>query len=639
MKIVIIGGGIGGMAIGSFLQRKGIETVICEKQPGNCEKGHAFLMHSEALAILNELNSGTGAGLPGTTIGRFKLGRPDGREISNVPLDSWRCIKRNDLVSFLVALQPPGRIKNGRSFSHFIRQDDKIVAAAFANGEVEYGDVFIGADGGNSKVREEIFGKISLTPVAVKEIVGISSNRELAATYRDTFVKFQEAERGLAFGMIPTCANEFVWFMQYDPSIDDLAGDGPDEIRDFCHNMLRNYPSMVNEILGSNDFSKTYIWSTKDFDLLPAFHHKNVVLLGDAAHLTLPFTSAGTTNAMIGAKTLSECLTDTEGYEAAFEKYYRLRSGTIKEHILLGRELKARFLHPGKQKGSGVLLPFINPGSSDKRARPAILHVQYFTDPICSTCWIIQPLLKKMNLEYGNYLNIAYHMGGLLPSWTDCKGKIQCPSDAAEHWEEVGVMYEMPLDGDVWIEDPLSSSFPPSIAFKAAQLQDLDKAVLYLRRIREMVFLEKKNIMKWKFLESAAIEVGLDHVRLRNDYKHDARVAFELDLDLAKALDITGFPTLIFSDGAGRSITLKGYQPYGRIENVILELLPAAKKNEFNKEPGSLFRNFPTMVDEEFALLSNLVRKDAQRVLQELNNKGFIEKMVSKKGNLWRRNR
>jgi predicted DsbA family dithiol-disulfide isomerase len=196
----------------------------------------------------------------------------------------------------------------------------------------------------------------------------------------------------------------------------------------------------------------------------------------------------------------------------------------------------------------------------------------------------------------------------------------------------------MPLDGDVWVEDPLTSSFPPSIAFKAAQLQHRDKAVLYLRRIREMVFLEKKNIMKWGFLESAAIEVGLDPVRLRNDYKYDARIAFEQDLDLAKALDITGFPTLIFSNDTGRSITLKGYQPYSKIENVILELLPAAKKHEIDREPKSLFRNFPTMVDEEFALLSNLMPKDALKVLQELSSKGYIKRQVSKNGNLWRRN-
>ena len=49
--------------------------------------------------------------------------------------------------------------------------------------------------------------------------------------------------------------------------------------------------------------------------------------------------------------------------------------------------------------------------------------------------------------------------------------------------------YDMPIYADVWLEDPLSSSYPPSIAFKAAQMQDTDKAIIFLRRINEMLHL------------------------------------------------------------------------------------------------------------------------------------------------------
>jgi hypothetical protein len=47
----------------------------------------------------------------------------------------------------------------------------------FENGETEYGDIFIGADGSNSKVKS--FGKVNFTPVAVHEIVGISKKRAI----------------------------------------------------------------------------------------------------------------------------------------------------------------------------------------------------------------------------------------------------------------------------------------------------------------------------------------------------------------------------------------------------------------------------------------------------------------------------
>jgi hypothetical protein len=45
-------------------------------------------------------------------------------------------------------------------------------------------------------------------------------------------------------------------------------------------------------------------------------------------------------------------------------------------------------------------------------------------------------------------------MGGLLPSWNEYnRGKINKPSDAAKHWEEVSTHYQIPLDGDVWFDD------------------------------------------------------------------------------------------------------------------------------------------------------------------------------------------
>ena len=646
MKIVIIGAGIAGKTIGIFLQKKGIEVTIAERQPDMNEKGHAFLMHDDALSILRELNDGK-PDLPGLPIGRFHLRRPNGYEVKNVELDSWRCMKRCDLISFLRELLQPGTIVRGRDFSHFIREDGRVVAAVFTNGHIEYGDIFIGADGGNSKVREALFGKTALTPVAVKEIVGISRNLDVTGRHANTFFKFQEIDRGLAFGMIPTSEDESVWFMQYDPAIGDVREDKPEKIKAFCNRMLRGFPEVTGEIIRSTDFAKTYIWSTRDFDLLPTFHRQNVVLLGDAAHLTLPFTSAGTTNAIVGAKTLLQCLEDNENSETAFRDYYGQRRPVIEKHLLLGRQLKKIFLFPsGREESPLPLLASSRQADSEKAStiiralgtgpRKKLLTVRYFTDPICSTCWVIQPIWKKLNLEYGHYLDIQYIMGGLLPSWKDCKGKIMSPSDAAIHWKEVSDSYKMPIDSDVWIEDPLSSSFPPSIAFKAAQLQDEHLALLFLRRIREMIFLEKKNIMKWIFLEMAAVETGLDIPRFRTDYAGEGKTRFDRDLEMARAMDVNSFPTLFFSDQAGHEIRLKGYQHYQDFERVILQLLPFAKKAEIDRQPESLFRSYPTMVDAEFALLSNLMRKDARLVLQRLNQEGFIEKLESGNGVLWK---
>jgi 2-polyprenyl-6-methoxyphenol hydroxylase-like FAD-dependent oxidoreductase len=359
MKVVIIGGGIAGLTMGAFLQRLDADVVVCEKMAELGDKGHAFLIHGDALSILRELRMGSRVSLPGTTVNYFSQRRPGGEEIRKEALSSWHCMRRCELTGFLHTLLKPLTVVQGRAFSHFIRERGKIVAAAFANGEVEYGNIFIGADGANSKVREAIFGPIDLSPVAVKEIVGSSRSKKLARRYAHMFVKIQEASRGLAFGMIPTDDQEAVWFMQYDPRIADTVSDEPGDIRDFCYDMLRDFPAVVKEVLTSADPGKTYVWNTKDFDLLPSFHRENVVLLGDAAHLTLPFTSAGTTNAIIGAKTLSLFLEKAKDPEAAFRDYYRVRSSVVGEHIRLGRKLREDFLFPGGVEK--LPMPFLSP--------------------------------------------------------------------------------------------------------------------------------------------------------------------------------------------------------------------------------------------------------------------------------------
>src|SRR5690606_10239272 len=106
-------------------------------------------------------------------------------------------------------------------------------------------------------------------------------------------------------------------------------------------------------------------------------------------------------------------------------------------------------------------------------------------------------------------------------------GGIGKPSDVATHWDEVSVHYDMPIDGDLWLEDPLDSSYPPSIAFKAAQMQDNEKAVLFLREFREMVFLQKKNIAKWEHIEVAAEKVGLNIEQFKTDFESNAKALFE----------------------------------------------------------------------------------------------------------------
>lgn len=262
------------------------------------------------------------------------------------------------------------------------------------------------------------------------------------------------------------------------------------------------------------------------------------------------------------------------------------------------------------------------------------VKVIYFTDPICSSCWGIEPQLRKLKLEYGNNIEIDYHMGGLLKDWSYNSGGISKPSDVAHHWDEVSVYYDMPIDGDLWLEDPLDSSYPPSIAFKAAQLQDKDKAIIFLREMREMVFLKKKNIAKWEHIATAAKKAGLDVNQLKTDASGKAKTLFEEDLQFARQYGVRGFPTIFFANENGKE-TVYGSKPYPFYETSVLKLFPEAKKTEYSKDWKSLFKKFPTLTAKEFSELSGTNRKESENILNELVNKGTLLKTDTKNGAIW----
>ncbi|MCU7617384.1 DsbA family protein [Chryseobacterium sp. PBS4-4] len=264
------------------------------------------------------------------------------------------------------------------------------------------------------------------------------------------------------------------------------------------------------------------------------------------------------------------------------------------------------------------------------------IKIIYYTDPICSSCWGIEAQLRKFKLEYGEAVEIDYRMGGLLPSWDIYNsGGISKPSDVAGHWEEVSPHYKMPIDGGVWLEDPLNSSYPPSIAFKAAQMQNQKKANVFLRILREMVFLDKLNITKDEHLEKAAALAKLDVAQWKDDYESKAQIEFKKDLDLGKQLGVRGFPTLIFVKDDEMLDVLYGFKPYEEFEKRVKKIDRETKKNEYSTDWQNLFAVYPTLTTQEFAVLSNISFEKSQEFLLNLNTEKKLERKEIKNGDLW----
>ncbi|MDR6721792.1 putative DsbA family dithiol-disulfide isomerase [Paenibacillus amylolyticus] len=190
------------------------------------------------------------------------------------------------------------------------------------------------------------------------------------------------------------------------------------------------------------------------------------------------------------------------------------------------------------------------------------ITLYYATDPICSHCWALEPVLNRFVEQYGQYVDVRIMMGGLLASWqgfTDGANGIQKPSDVAGHWREVGEHSRMPIDGSVWHTDPILSSYPPSRVFKIIQHTHKGKEEEFLRRAREEVFVFNRNIGDEHVLMDIVNQLGLDGKQIVEEAsQQSAQDLLEEDFEMVARLGVRGFPSIVMVNEENKGIKVVG---------------------------------------------------------------------------------
>lgn len=186
----------------------------------------------------------------------------------------------------------------------------------------------------------------------------------------------------------------------------------------------------------------------------------------------------------------------------------------------------------------------------------------YATDPICSHCWAIEPVLNRFIHQYGQYFKIELLMGGLLAGWSGFADKangISQPADVAGHWREVGEHSRMPIDGSLWLNNPIMSSYPPSRVFKVIQSRYPGQEHAFLRRAREAVFVFNRNIGEDEVLADIVDSLGLPGEEIvQASALEAAQELLEADFQKVAQLGVRGFPTLIMVNEENKGVKIVG---------------------------------------------------------------------------------
>lgn len=267
------------------------------------------------------------------------------------------------------------------------------------------------------------------------------------------------------------------------------------------------------------------------------------------------------------------------------------------------------------------------------------LHIIYFSDPICSYCWNIEGFLKRLTLEYGDYFTLEERMGGLLRKFgeVDYDGQETNAQKMAESWDLTSEKLQIPINGSVWLNDPLSSSYPASFAFKAAELQSEKLAMDFLRKLRESLFVEAKNIAKWEVIEADAKSVGLDVIQLKADYESGkAEALFNEDILLGQEVNVDVFPTIFIVDRNDNHIEVIAPTTYMALKSALKQIQPDAKLTPYKKDVLHLMHLCGSTTLKEMSVLTERPYSEVESELVALTHAGDLVQIDSPKGSLWR---
>ncbi|WP_133536523.1 ClpXP adapter SpxH family protein [Heyndrickxia coagulans] len=264
------------------------------------------------------------------------------------------------------------------------------------------------------------------------------------------------------------------------------------------------------------------------------------------------------------------------------------------------------------------------------------LEIYVFIDPLCPKCWALEPVLKKLRLEYGVYFRLRHVLIGKLSNLNDIPKKREA---VADYWEKTASRTGMSCDGSLWIENPITSPYIVSIAIKAAELQGKKQGLRFLRKVQELVFLEKRNISDIQILVDCAEDVSLDVDEFLQDiHSESAAKAFQCDLKITSEMEVTESPSLVFFNEhiEDEGLKISGLYSYDIYVQVLQEML--------GKEPSPLplppleefLKYFGFVASKEIAVVYDMPVHEAEKELKKLVLQQKIRKIEGKHGSFWK---
>ena len=311
-KILVVGGGVAGLAVAIGLHRKGIPVEVVEKNADWSVYHVGIIVQANFVRALEQLGIGKAAVKAGYGYRGVRFLTPGGEVLAELPgetevdglpgdLGLTRPALHEVLTSEVKRLGIPVRL--GVTFASFANKADG-VDVNFTDGTSGSYDLLIGCDGNYSAVRKVLW------PDATPKFTGqgvwrYNVPRPADLEWSDLYIGDSgNGFRGKA-GYCPLTPDEmYIFSVTEEPGNPKFA---PETLADELQKRLKGYGGVLGEAAKHCTDPALVVYRPLEACIMPdPWYQGRVVLIGDAAHSATPHLGQGAAMAVEDAVVLAE---------------------------------------------------------------------------------------------------------------------------------------------------------------------------------------------------------------------------------------------------------------------------------------------------------------------------------------------
>lgn len=334
LDIVVIGAGIGGLSAALALRARGAEVTVLEQAEAIREVGAGIQVSPNGLRVLEAL--GLGEAFRRVSVAARAVSLRDyraGREVVSLDLtrlpegQSYGFVHRHDIVEML------GDAARAAGVRIRLLQKVRTVlpgappSVGLVNGDAVSGDLVIGADGLHSVLRPVLNGAVA--PFFTGQVAwrAVVPNRvghpAQAVVYMGPgrHMVSYPLRGGSAVNLVAV-EERHAWQAESWSGEDEPAA---------LRRAFAAFGGMVPELLAG--VARPGLWGLFRHPVARVWHGEGVVLLGDAAHPTLPFMAQGANMALEDAWVLARELARAADLPAGLAAYQSARADRVRRVV------------------------------------------------------------------------------------------------------------------------------------------------------------------------------------------------------------------------------------------------------------------------------------------------------------------